>query len=92
MSVQVPTLAIRGPADAAGRGSLEHRHAINSGAGRPKAQTRTTIVPCGGQFADAGNAGNLSTSRASCWMMTFAFRFDAIFLMRSIDATVCARS
>ena len=28
-------------------------------------------------------------SRASCWMMTVAFRFAAIFLMRSIDATVC---
>jgi hypothetical protein len=43
-------------------------------------------------FAEAGNAGNLSTSRASCWMMTVALRFAAIFLMRSIDATVCARS
>jgi hypothetical protein len=35
MSVQVPTLAIRGPADAAGH--LEHRHATNSGAGRLEA-------------------------------------------------------
>src|SRR5580658_2574618 len=43
-------------------------------------------------FAKAGNTGNFSTSRASCWMMTVAFRFDAIFLMRSIEATVWARS
>src|SRR5262249_60657408 len=45
-----------------------------------------------GYFADAGNAGNLSTSRASCWMMTVALRFAAIFLRRSSDATVWARS
>ena len=43
-------------------------------------------------FADAGNTGNFSRSRASCWMMTLAFRFDAMLLMRSIDATDCARS
>ena len=39
-----------------------------------------------------GNAGNFSTSRASCWMMTCALKFVAICLMRSIDATVWARS
>ena len=43
-------------------------------------------------FANAGNTGNLSTSRASCWMMTVAFRFAAIFFRRSIEATVWARS
>jgi hypothetical protein len=43
-------------------------------------------------FAKAGNTGNFSMSRASCWITTVAFRFDAIFLMRSIEATVCARS
>ena len=43
-------------------------------------------------FANAGNTGNFSMSRASCWMMTVAFRFAAIFLMRSIEATVWARS
>ena len=49
------------------------------------------VVP-GNYFANAGNAGNFPTSRASRWMMTCAFRFDAICLMRSIDATVWARS
>src|SRR5262249_23641995 len=43
-------------------------------------------------FAAVGNAGNLSMSRASCWMITVALRFAASFLMRSIDASVCARS
>ena len=43
-------------------------------------------------FAAAGYAGSFSMSRASCWMMTFAFRFSEIFLIRSIDATVWARS
>jgi len=31
-------------------------------------------------------------SRASCWMITVALRFAAIFLRRSTDATVWARS
>jgi hypothetical protein len=60
---------------------------------------RSEIGPClrleeslGNYFADAGNAGNLSMSRASCWMMTVALRFAAIFLRRSSDATVWARS
>jgi hypothetical protein len=43
-------------------------------------------------FAAAGNAGSLPTSRASCWMMTVAFRFVAIFLKRSIQASDAARS
>ena len=49
-------------------------------------------APSFSYFADAGNAGNFSMSRASCWMMTLALRLSAIFLMRSIDATVSARS
>jgi hypothetical protein len=43
-------------------------------------------------FAAAGNTGNFSTSRASCWMITVALVFAAIFLRRSSDAMVCARS
>jgi len=43
-------------------------------------------------FAAAGNAGSFSTSRASCWMITVALVFAAIFLSRSSDAMVCARS
>ena len=43
-------------------------------------------------FAAAGNAGSFSTSRASCWMITVALEFAAIFLRRSSDAIVCARS
>ncbi len=39
-------------------------------------------------LANTGNTGNFSTSRASCWMMTVALRFAAIFFNRSIDATV----
>jgi hypothetical protein len=35
-------------------------------------------------FAAAGNAGSLSMSRASCWMMTVALALAAIFFMRSI--------
>ena len=45
-----------------------------------------------GYFADAGKTGNLSTSRASCWMMTVALEFAAIFLTRSSEASVWARS
>jgi hypothetical protein len=47
---------------------------------------------CRDYFAAAGNAGSLPTSRASCWMITVAFRFAAIFLKRSIDAIDSARS
>ena len=43
-------------------------------------------------FAAAGNAGNLSRSRASCWMMTVALEPATIFLTRSSDASVCERS
>jgi hypothetical protein len=43
-------------------------------------------------FAAAGNVGSFSTSRASCWMITVALEFAAIFLRRSSDAIVCARS
>ena len=43
-------------------------------------------------FAAAGNAGNLSRSRASCWTMTVAFEPATIFLTRSSDASVCERS
>ena len=43
-------------------------------------------------FAAAGNAGSLPMSRRSCWMMTVALRFPAIFFTRSSEATVAARS
>jgi hypothetical protein len=43
-------------------------------------------------FAAAGNAGSLPMSRMSCWMMTVALRFATICFMRSIEATVAARS
>jgi hypothetical protein len=43
-------------------------------------------------FAAVGNAGSLSRSRASCWMMTVALEFAAIFLTRSREASVWARS
>src|SRR5262249_46980560 len=46
----------------------------------------------GGYFAEPGNAGSFATSRASCWMMTVALRFAAIFLKRSIEASDSARS
>jgi GAF domain-containing protein len=42
--------------------------------------------------AAAGNAGSLPMSRGSCWMMTVAFRFFSICLMRSSEAMVSARS
>ena len=42
-------------------------------------------------FAAAGKAGSLSMSRGSCWMMTVAFRFFAICLKRSNEASVSAR-
>ena len=51
------------------------------------------LVPVNGDyFAAAGKAGSLPMSRRSCWMITVALRFAAIFFIRSIDATVCARS
>jgi len=46
----------------------------------------------GDYFASAGKAGSLPMSRRSCWMITVALRFAAIFFNRSSDATVCARS
>ena len=42
-------------------------------------------------FAAAGKAGSLSMSRGSCWMITVAFRFFAICLKRSNEASVSAR-
>lgn len=51
-----------------------------------------TTKPPRGYFAAAGNTGNLATSRWSCWMITVAFRFFAICLKRSIDASEAARS
>src|SRR4030095_12186455 len=49
----------------------------------------STIAP---YFAAAGNAGSLPMSRMSCWMTTVAFTFATICFMRSIEATVAARS
>jgi hypothetical protein len=46
----------------------------------------------GGYFAAAGKAGSLSTSRASCCMMTVALDAATSFLTRSSDASVWARS
>src|SRR5262249_36208866 len=43
-------------------------------------------------LAAAGNAGRLPTSRASCWVMAGGLRLGAIFLKRSIEASVSARS
>ena len=40
----------------------------------------------------SGKAGSLSISRASCWMMTVALAPATIFLARSSDASVWARS
>lgn len=50
-------------------------------------------VRAGGQtgLGVAGNTDSLPTSRASCWMMTVALRLAAIFLKRSIAATVSPR-
>ena len=42
-------------------------------------------------FAEAGNAGSLSTSRGSCPIMTVALRFAAICLTRANEARVSAR-
>ena len=35
-------------------------------------------------FTADGNAGSFSTSRASCWMITVALEFAAIFLSREV--------
>src|SRR2546427_266063 len=43
-------------------------------------------------FAAAGNAGSLPMSRMSCWMTRVALRFATSCFMRSIEATVAARS
>jgi hypothetical protein len=57
--------------------------------GTDSERTRVRVLgTLGGYFAAAGNAGSLSMSRASCWMITLAFIFAAIFLIRSIDAKV----
>src|SRR5262249_55839810 len=59
----------------------------------PAPQRPTRILPdVVGYFAAAGNAGNLPTSRASGWMITVALSFAAIFLTRSVEANVAARS
>src|SRR5690349_19010513 len=43
-------------------------------------------------FAACGKAGSLVMSRGSCWMTMVALRFFWMSLMRSIDASVSARS
>jgi hypothetical protein len=43
-------------------------------------------------FAAVGNAGNLSMSRASCWIISVALKFPTIPFNRSIEASVCERS
>src|SRR5262245_407596 len=57
----------------------------------PRRRGEVTELAALGYFAAAGNAGSLFTSRASCWMMTVALKFAAIFLKRSIDASDSAR-
>jgi len=52
----------------------------------------STFGAARGYFAAAGKAGSLPRSRGSCWMMTVALRFAAIFLKRSTEASVAARS
>ena len=52
----------------------------------------STLSGARGYFAATGNAGNLPMSRGSCWMMTVALRFAAIFLKRSTEASVAAWS
>jgi hypothetical protein len=42
--------------------------------------------------AAVGNAGNLSMSRASCWMISVALKVATIPFSRSIEASVCERS
>ena len=61
-------------------------------AGRAAQQLTFEPSVLGAYFAAAGNAGSFSTSRASCWMITVALVFAPIFLRRSSDAIVCARS
>src|SRR5215467_1593979 len=78
-----PIIALRARADPA---------TLHPGFADAQPGRRVCSFTIGNYFADAGNAGNLSMSRASCWMMTVALRFAAIFLRRSSDATVWARS
>jgi len=47
---------------------------------------------CVDYFAAVGNVGNLSMSRASCWMISVALKVAMIPFSRSIEASVCERS
>src|SRR5262249_22428236 len=61
-----------------------------SSGGRKAAQDHPARPFC--YFAAFGNAGSFPISRGSCWMITVAFRFFSIPLIRWIEAMVCARS
>ena len=71
--------------------SLRRRCGIAEGAAAPSDLNAWKLKPAP-YFAEAGNAGNLSTSRASCWMMTVALEPATIFLTRSSEASVWERS
>ena len=65
------------------------RNVLSSGRSLRSVNRAREVKP---YFAATGNAGSLPMSRGSCWMMTVAFRLAAIFLMRSSEAIVSARS
>src|ERR1700735_3796605 len=79
-----------GQVETAARRSAEQDDPHNLTRCRATACRATTPFEPAGYLGKAGNTGSFSTSRASCWMMSVAFRFAAIFLMRSIEATVWA--
>src|SRR4029453_2918437 len=58
----------------------------------PPTQMSSRSHGFGCYFAAPGNAGSLPMSRMSCWITTVALRFVTICFMRSIEATVAARS
>src|SRR6185503_1022205 len=71
-----------------GRGRRAHGASVWLGSVGPR--TLSGAPRC--YFAAAGNAGSLPMSRTSCWMTTVAFRLATSCFMRSMEATVAARS
>ena len=77
--------------DPASSDGLRIRPQLQASSGAPSKLAPPTqrVTP---QRAAIGNAGSLSMSRGSCWMITVAFRFFSICFMRCIEAMVSARS
>ena len=78
---------------------LEGRHVYRIPVEPPRVKAKRApqrpLICClrGDYFAPAGNAGNLSMSRASCWMIKVALKFSTIFFSdRSRPASRRGRS